>query len=53
MYTKNRVNIFIFFLTQGGATKCVLPVFGKRGDKTQTWRTLQVRLRECGIEVIL
>ena len=28
--------VLAFFLSQGGVSKGVLPVYGKRGDKTQT-----------------
>ena len=29
--------VLVFFLFQGGASKGVRPVYGKKGDKTQTW----------------
>ena len=52
MYSKNRIHCISFFLFQGGASKGVLPVYGKRGDKTQTWIYLDLGIRECLVEVI-
>ena len=37
MYTKNRIQSINLFISQDGALEGVLPVYGKRGDKTQTW----------------
>ena len=49
---KTEYIVLAFFLIQGGVSKGVLPVYGKRGDKTQTWRDLEVRPRECWAAVI-
>ena len=44
--------VLAFFLSEGVVSKGVLPVYGKRGDKTQIWRHLDVGVRECLVEVI-
>ena len=39
---KTEYIVSAFFVSQGVALKRVLPVYGKKGDKTQIWRNLEV-----------
>ena len=52
MHTKNRILSIILFISQDEASEGVLPVYGKRVDKTQTWRDLDAGVRECLVAVI-
>ena len=40
MYTKIRIQSFNLFISQDGALEGMLLVYGKRGDKAQTWTNL-------------